>query len=245
MKYFIEDAPVPMSISAREVLRSQLLLFAEDDDQTRQMFLPYFSAIFQRVLEAQNGIEALEMYQIHQPPVMVVDIDMPYLSGLELIKKLRRENANCRIIITSAYTDQRYLLDAVELDISRYLVKPIFKNDLDTALEKVAREIAGELGKAIGFGDGWQYDPATRCLSLQGTIIDLTPLERQLLHLLITNSHRVVEYAEIENRVWCDRDMTHDALKSVVRELRRKVGRSCILNVSGTGYRFCDNGGTS
>ncbi|MBB5021178.1 response regulator [Desulfurispira natronophila] len=235
---------MPISSANRDILRHLVLLFAEDDNQTRQMFLPYFTAIFQNVLEAANGIDALEVYQNHHPPVMVVDIDMPYLSGLELIKKLRRENATARIIITSAYTDQRYLLDAVELDISRYLVKPILKNDLDSALEKVAREISCQVGSTRCFGDGWEYDPATRCLYCAQQIVDLTPLERQFLHILITNSHRVVEYAEIENRVWSDRDMTQDALKSVVRELRRKVGRSRIVNVSGTGYRFCGEGGT-
>lgn len=223
---------------ALEILKAQTLLYAEDEKATRNMFADYFQKIFREVWCASHGVEALELALQKSPALIVADINMPFLSGIDLVKKLRQKGSEARVIITTAHAEQHYLLDAVELDITRYLLKPIFKQDLDGALEKAAQEIVQRVGECICLGGQWSYDPASQILQCEGSSLTITPLERSFLHLIITNRHRIVRYEEIASRVWGEREMTNDALKSLVRELRRKLGKECLKNISGTGYQF-------
>jgi YesN/AraC family two-component response regulator len=120
-------------------MKNLSILIAEDDVFLREELVNYISIFVDDIYQANNGIEAFDMYQKYKPSIILTDIDMPLLNGLELIEKIREVDENIDIIIISAYTYTEYLLRAIELNLVSYLAKPIQRNKLeDTLLKSIA-----------------------------------------------------------------------------------------------------------
>lgn len=214
------------------------LLYVEDDDIIRKNAVFYLNSIFFLVLDAEDGIEALELYREFKPDIIIADIKMPRLSGLEFAKKIREDDLKTPIIITTAFTDNDILLKAVDLHLTKYLIKPINPEKLHLALDIAYEQIHEELPKKIKITSGIEYDIKNQTIKKGNTHIKLTKHELILLELLVKNHQRVVTYSEIENRIWFERSMNIDSLRSLVRFLRKKLEGIDIENVSGVGYRI-------
>lgn len=117
------------------------LLYIEDDIGVRSVNLRSLKRMFQIVYEASDGIDGFEKYKEFTPDIIITDIKMPLLDGISMVKKIRENDRKTRIIITTAFTDEQNLIDAVELDIVRYIVKPISQRNLIPALEKAIEQI--------------------------------------------------------------------------------------------------------
>jgi two-component system response regulator YesN len=94
--------------------------------------------------KAGNGFEAYELLVEHKPEILITDIKMPRLDGLELVKKARDENINCRFVIISGHRHFEYARNALKYNVEDYLLKPINKDDLNATLKKVCRSLAAE-----------------------------------------------------------------------------------------------------
>ena len=79
--------------------------------------MSYFNRLLKNTFEAKNATDAIEIYKKEKPHIVITDIKMGKISGLELIKEIRKEDENCQIIILSAFLDTKYLLNAVELNL--------------------------------------------------------------------------------------------------------------------------------
>lgn len=229
---------MPVSSRARQILGSRSMLFVEDDADTRELFREYFARIFAHCDVAADGQRATALLRESHYAVLVVDINLPFRDGISLIKELRASDSQVRILIASAHADQHYLLDAVELDVTRFLVKPFMRQDLDAALERAAEQIEERLQLPLALADEWHYDTATRTLLFRGEAVRLTRMELALFDLLVRHAGRVVDYALIEQQIYDDRPMTSDALKSLVKELRRKLPPGWVENRPGCGYQL-------
>ena len=120
-------------------MKNLSILIAEENVFLREELVDYISTFVDDIYQANNGIEAFDMYQKYKPSIILTDIDMPLLNGLELTEKIREVDENIEIIIISAYTYTEYLLSAIELDLVSYLAKPIQRNKLeDTLLKSIA-----------------------------------------------------------------------------------------------------------
>lgn len=109
-----------------EQLKNYTILFAEDDQTISDSFRRILEKIFKKVYHANNGIEALEILENNPVQLILTDIHMPEMDGLELIKKLKAsEHADLPIFVTTAYTDINLILTAKELKIDYYFVKPL------------------------------------------------------------------------------------------------------------------------
>lgn len=117
-------------------LKQFSLLYVEDDEAAREMYSSVFKKIAREVYIAQDGKEGLELYGQHQPDVVVTDIKMPLMGGIELCSEIKLINPYAQIIITSAYSDVEFLTKAIEIGISRYIIKPIQIDHLMMALEE-------------------------------------------------------------------------------------------------------------
>ena len=124
-----------------ELLKQCTILYAEDESIIRMNLTKQLSQYFKTVYAVKNGEEALEMYKKVSPDVLMLDINMPQLSGLEVAHAVRETNKDIPIVILTAYTESPLLLDAVELNLSKYLVKPISKTKLKEALLKVEESL--------------------------------------------------------------------------------------------------------
>ena len=212
------------------------LLYVEDDKIIRQNAVEYLSGYFKEVYEAKDGQEGFEYYVAYKPDIIISDIEMPRLSGLDMAQKIRKQDKNIPIIISTAYTDTPYMLKAIELQLIKYIVKPISSKKLQEALNLLLEHL--NINNIITLDKQKYYDSLNKCFMIDESIIKLTNKELKLLDLLAKNHHRVISYEEIENHLWYDNYMSMDALRSLVRAIKKKLQGDYIENVSGFGYRL-------
>ena len=178
------------------------------------------------------------MYDKFKPDIIITDIEMPKLNGLEFVEKIREKDSSIQIIITSAYSHKEYLLRAIELKLIKYLIKPIQQKEFDEALKISIENIDNKATNIIALRSDTIFDNYNKTLVHEGEIIKLRTKELELLSLLIQYHTRYVTYQEIEHRLWNESVMTKDALKTVVKNLKGKLPLNSISNLSGTGYKI-------
>jgi len=225
----------------RTKLKNLTILYVEDEEMIRQNAVEYLSRICGNVLEAKNGVEALEVYKKHQPDIIISDIKMPKMNGLELAERIRKEDKETPIIIATAHTQTDYLLKAVELQLVKYIVKPINSQKLLEALALSVDYLTVKSKNVLTIKEDVLYDRLNKTLLVHDSLVKLTKNEQLLLDLLAKNHQRVVHYEEVESLIWQEEGMSLDALRSLVRSLRKKLTEQCIENISGIGYRLVLN----
>lgn len=212
------------------------LLYVEDDEIIRQNAVEYLSKYFKEVYQAKDGMDGLACYEAYHPDIIISDIKMPHLSGLEMASKIRKKDKTIPIIISTAYTDTHFMLQAIELQLIKYIIKPINSKKLREALNLLLEHL--NINNIVTIADETHYDTLNKSLLLNQTMVKLTKKELALLDLLAKNHHRVVNYEEIESHLWYDDYMSMDALRALVRTLKKKLQGNYIENVSGFGYRL-------
>ncbi len=214
------------------------LLYVEDDEIIRKQALMYLGRLFKKVWGAKDGLEALDMYEDYRPDIIISDIKMPKLDGLAMSKKIRQKDKNTPIILTTAFTDTGYLLKAVELQLIKYLIKPITSVKLLDALSMAYEYINQDKHYSVTLTSDTVYDRLNKALLVNNVAMKLTKKENQLLDLLVLHRHRAVSYEEIEKTIWHDAYMSIDTLRSLVKSLRKKIGSVKLENLSGFGYKL-------
>jgi len=111
-------------------LEDLTILYAEDEHGIRDTVTDVLELYVNNVITASNGIEALEYYHLYKPQILLLDICMPKKDGLEVLKEIRKTDLKTPVIIMTAHTEQKYLMNAVELYITKYLIKPFKKDKL-------------------------------------------------------------------------------------------------------------------
>jgi DNA-binding response OmpR family regulator len=219
-------------------LNELTLLYVEDEPLIRQNAVEYLNRYCLKVLEAKNGLEALKIYNTHKPDLIISDINMPKLSGLEFASEIRKEDKHTPIILATAHTETEYLLKAVELQLIKYIVKPITSEKLTEALSMACDTLSNENHHCVLLDTHTSYDSLNQTLIIKNLPIKLTHNELLFFDFLVKNQQRAITYKEIENIIWAYEGMSMDALRSLVRGLRKKLGGDFIENVSGVGYRL-------
>ncbi len=117
------------------------VLYVEDEEIIREEMASFLRRRVDHLILAQDGADGLEKFRIHQPDVVVTDLRMPGMNGLEMAEGIRQINPLCPIIVTTAISDMDTLFESIRVGIDRYLVKPIEMKDLTDALEKAAAKL--------------------------------------------------------------------------------------------------------
>lgn len=214
------------------------ILVVEDDEITRENSIEFLENFFENIYEANNAIDALKIYYEINPEIIITDIQMPKLNGLEFIKQIRLKNRKTQVIVLSAYSNKEYLFKAIELQLVKYLTKPINEYELKEALKSCIQNIEEESSNIYKLSTNTTFDTYNHSLKIDEKLIKLRIKESKLLTLLLKNQTRYVTYEEIENFVWSDSIMSKDALKSLVKTLKQKLLNNTISNLSGIGYKI-------
>ncbi len=214
------------------------LLYVEDEDFIRRIAISYLRPYFAEIYEASDGVEALEIYKSNKIDMIMTDIEMPNMDGLALCKEIRANDKKTPIIITTAYTSTEYLLEAVSLNLIKYLVKPMEEEPLFEAIKLCFKQIETQNPNIIHISKEYRFDTFNHTLLQGDKVITLTESQYKFLDILIKNQGRIVSYSEIENFVWFDKVMSSDALRSLVRDVRKLIGKEKIENISKCGYRI-------
>ncbi len=217
-------------------LKDLKILYIDDEEFIREDAVEYLRFHCDNVYEACNGLDGLEKYKELKPDIIITDIKMPKLNGIEMIKEIRKNDKTTKIIIATAFLETEYLIEAIELGLIKYLVKPIMEDTLLPVLESCTEDVVKESSIFNIFG-GYKFDILNQTLFLDKEQIALTKKELLFLELLIKNSNRAVKYDEFISYVWDDY-ASDDALRSMARELRKKMTKESIKNISGIGYQI-------
>lgn len=211
------------------------ILYIEDDNTTRDNIYTMLNRRFSNLHVAKNGLVGLDLYHKISPRVIIVDLKMPIMGGLELIQEVRKIDPHIHIIVTSAHSDKEDLLSAINLNVNHYLIKPININALLTLLN----EEYGRYRKTnkIVLSSSHTYDLDKKIHLKNNRPLKLTKTENDILHLLVTNPNALIDYNRLEIEVWKNIPMTKYTLRTHVMQLRKKLGNEIsIKNFSGQGY---------
>ncbi|MCP4969005.1 MAG: response regulator transcription factor [Arcobacter sp.] len=225
-----------MNKSLISKLSSFILLYVEDEDGIRKNISEILKELFKEIYVAKNAKDAFNLYETKKPDLIISDIRMPNETGIELIKKIRKKDIKTRAIITSAYTDLDYMLEATELYLVKYIVKPITEIKLNDALEAFIKSY--DTAKVYNLCEGWLFDASNSLIQTSNEEFKLTKKENQFLNLLI-QKNRIITYEEMENIIWNeDNIMTANAMRLFIKNFRKKLPTKSLKNVQGTGYRL-------
>lgn len=201
-----------------------------------------------QVLEARNGLEALDMVRKHIPGLIILDIMMPQLDGFETLRMLR-EFSSVPVIMLTAKGEEEDKVHGLELGADDYVTKPFGARELVSRVKAVLRRVnsVSEPGEAILEIDSrLSVDFNKREVIVEGNRIKLRPTEYRLLYHLIENAGWTVPHEQLLAKVWGYeyRDETH-YVRLYVNYLREKIEEDpanpkYILTERGIGYRFVD-----
>jgi len=226
------------------------VLVVEDDDETRHALAMDLSARGYQIAEAADGRAALERWEARRPDVVLLDLGLPDMDGLTLIRRMRRE-ASTPIVILSGRYEEREKVEALDRGADDYVTKPFGVDELDARLRVALRHGAGPSadGEARLAAGPLVLDAARHEVRLDGRIVELTPREFEILRVLLANAGRLLTKGRILRSVWGTSYQDEDSYVYVhVSQLRRKLAAadrrgvlgSLIVTEPGIGYRVRD-----
>jgi len=216
-------------------LKTSSILLAEDEINLRESFKRVLLLYVKHVYVASDGLEAYSLYKELRPDILITDIKMPKQNGIELIKKIRKDNNNIPIIVTSAYMDQDLLLESIKLLLVEYVVKPIKESELDRLLQECAKTLL-ENNSTIKISSTCKYDYENKVLISEGSHIVLTHKEVEFFEILLAHRGNLVTKHSVEDKLYVYKEAPLSALKNLVFKLRKKLPKGTIKTVDKLGY---------
>jgi len=223
------------------ILKDHSILYVEDEPEIQENIREYLESYFKIVYLASEGKEALRLYEKHIPNVLLLDINIPFIDGISIAKKIRQTDKNVKIVMLTGITDTDKLLQATELKLTKYLVKPISPKKFKETLKLLAIELTDNPTEFIHIDKSTIWNKSTKTLTVKGEPLNLLEKELKLMELFILKKGKNVSYEEIMINVWEDsfeRDISIDSVKNQVSNLRKKLSKGSIINVYGQGYKL-------
>ncbi|MBT3144666.1 response regulator transcription factor [Neptunomonas phycophila] len=218
------------------------LLVVEDDADLRRQLVSGLESRGYTVEETADGQEALYLGSEFSYDLAIVDLGLPSLSGVELIRRWRAEERNFPILILTARSDWQDKVEGLEAGADDFLVKPFHMEELLARLNALLRRAAGHAKPLLEFGP-LSLDTIGRVVACFDKPIKLTSYEYRTLEYLMLNAGKTVSKAELTEHLYHqDFDRDSNVLEVFIRRLRQKLDPDQTLNpittVRGLGYRF-------
>ncbi len=228
------------------MMQAKRLLVAEDEVALRDFIARNLRARGFEVLEAETGLEALALWEREQPHLLVLDVMMPRMDGLEVCRRVR-ERSTVPIVVLTALDSERDKVAALDLGADDYLTKPFGVEELLARMRAVLRRAQWNAAPpAAGvrrYGD-LEVDLEGRSIRLRGEEVRLTPTEFALLEQFVMNPGKLLTHRMLLQRVWgVEYGGETEYLRVYVGRLRRKLERDptaphLFVTEPSTGYRF-------
>jgi DNA-binding response OmpR family regulator len=214
------------------------ILIAEDEKQLLNSMLEYLELFFEKVYTAEDGQTAYEIYKKEKPDIIISDINMPYLDGLTMIEKIRKKDLQTKIIITTAHSEKEKLMQAIELHLVKYLVKPVQSDKLKELLLSLVEELRQKRNH-IYLKEKFYWDKIKKKLFHEEDEVSLKPKEQKVLELLCSRTNQSISAIDIYNYLYEDqpeRDFSSNAITSLMKRIRQKLPKETIKSAYGVGY---------
>ncbi len=187
---------------------------------------------------AYDGVEGYDLAASEPYDIIILDLMLPGIDGIEIIKKLRQENIHIPILILTAKSQLEDKVEGLNLGADDYLVKPFAFAELLARLKALARRPKQSLGKILKIKD-LTLDPVSYEVRRAGKIINLSKKEYSLLEYLMRHPDKLINKEQIINSVWdYDSDILPNTVEVYIGYLREKIGKDLIKTVRGFGYKI-------
>jgi DNA-binding response OmpR family regulator len=223
------------------------VLIVEDEPDIRETIAGYLQKEGYLCEQADNYLEAAEKVELHEYDVLVLDITLPGGSGLDILRRLKKNHPETGVLILSAKNSLDDKITGLDLGADDYLTKPFHLPELNARLKALLRRRFFKGNNSVVFAE-IEVDPTTNIMQIDGNPVELTRKEYDLLLYFITNQNRVLTKAAIAEHLWGDyMDLADnfDLIYSHIKNLRKKIvengGNDYIKTVYGMGYKFTDH----
>jgi len=193
--------------------------------------IEYLNIKCQNVFNVNDNFEALTLFKEKKIDIIITNKDIEFLIEL-------RENSNAHVVASvKNQLNDSCLHKAIDLELIKYIEKPIDKIFIKEIFKDFVKNIDSNQSNILTLSNEFIYDKYNKTLIKNKKIIPLTNKEGAFLNYMIHNENKAISYEELNENIWKG-TMTNDALRSVVKELRKKTYKELIKNISGIGYRI-------
>lgn len=141
VRYKEEDSQTDFKVDEEAYLRSLTALYVEDDEFIRSSMTHMLKRDVKTLLIAEDGAEGLALYKKYKPKLIITDVEMPKLDGLDMTEEIKKDNPEAKIVITTGYSSEEFLMKAIDVGVDKFLVKPISVSKLRKTLRDLAKSI--------------------------------------------------------------------------------------------------------
>lgn len=219
------------------------ILVVDDEQSIRDLVTAYLKPEGYEVRTAADGLTGLELARSFKPDLVVLDVMLPGIDGLEMLTRLRRDST-AYVILLTAKTDETDKIVGLSVGADDYVTKPFSPRELVARVKAALRRLRSSPGTAADDSldfDHLHMDLAARRVWVDSEEVDLTTIEFDLLLALAENVGRVLSREQLLEKVWGYEYFGDDRVVDVhVGHIRQKLGEAFITTVRGIGYRFED-----
>ena len=219
-------------------LKDLKVLLVEDEESISRLLKEAVADTFYSFLIAKDGIEGIALFKKLKPDIVITDIMMPRMSGLEMAQELRKIDPDIHIIILSAFSEKEKLLGAIDIGINKYFLKPFDTDELLDYIQSITLKLSDRL---IKLDDGFVFNKSANSLYKKDRFVPLTKNEMKFLSLLLDNQDSVIDDTLIKESLW-EEDVSDERVRTFIRRLRAKTSKKLIKNIKGVGYKLAFNG---
>jgi len=219
------------------------ILVVDDEPPIRKLLRVGLGSQGYAVSEAPSARAAIEQMQTERPDLILLDLGLPGMSGLELLGKWRGDGLDIPVVILSSRTDEAGIVAALELGADDYVTKPFGMNELVARIRVALRHKFQQQGEKPVFQTGdLSVDLVKRIVRVQGKEVKLSPKEYDILRILVQYAGKVLTHQFLMKQIWNDNtDVQY--LRVYVRQLRQKIEKTpdqprYIMTETGVGYRL-------
>lgn len=220
------------------------LLCVEDDLEALEDIVYLLKRYFTKIYTAVDGKEALDSYYEHKPNIILLDINIPKLNGIQVATKIRKGDELVPIIFLTAHSEKDKLLKAIDLQVSSYIIKPFKIDELKEIIFKVIKKVNIEDNR-LELSDNYIWDNENDELFYFDKQINLTKNEILLIKLLLANRSRFFTSQDISCEISVsEHDYTGNNVAQLISRFKKKVKNETedekffIENIYGSGYRI-------
>ncbi|WP_373001598.1 response regulator transcription factor [Sulfurimonas sp.] len=212
------------------------ILLLEDDTVLADILVDFLQEEYS-VTHTYSMKKALVLSEKINYDLYIFDINVPDGDGITLLKELRSFNDETPTIFITAFHDTQHLKKAFESGANDFIKKPFDLEELTQRIENIKRHFG--LSSLVEIASGIVFDTQNHIVRKKETSQHISNKESACLHYLYKNRHRVVSVDEMLQNLWeYDEMPSGDAVRTLIKDLRKYVGKEHILNIRGEGYRF-------
>lgn len=224
------------------MLANQRVLVVDDETSIRRYLRAALGAQGLTVYESATGLEAINAVLAHRPDIIILDLGLPDIDGIEVTRRLR-EWSQIPIIILSVREDEQDKIAALDAGADDYLTKPFGTGELLARMRVALRKQPSTLNEPVFQADGLMLDFSRRVVMVNEKEIQLTPTEYDLLKTLVNHAGKVITHRQLLRQVWGDGYEDMHILRVNISNLRGKLepdpSRPTYIHTEpGVGYRL-------